>query len=174
MAGFKTIFRTATTDTATTDVEGLGRIRWEDDKAYRWVCNPTTNFTPAAGNLVCHAFTDGATATQKIYQPATATLGFLAGVVCGTFAASTGTNPVTYGWIQILGQSAAVAITPVNTQTTAAPVAGNALIAVNSQVYAATGQATGTAAVYTRNITCLDAVAAGTAAAAGNVYINCL
>ena len=165
--GAKTIFRTLVTDTATTDVEGVGRIRWEDDKCYRWVCNPTTNFTPAKGNLLCHQFTDGTTAFQNIYKPATATLGFMAGVAVGTISASTGTNPFTYGWIQIHGSN-------VDLPVTGTVGAGASLIPVNGQVYAAQGQAMGTAPNYKRLATMLDSVTTSTAAAGSNVWISCL
>lgn len=175
MAGSKTIFATQLTDTKPTDVEGVGRIRWEDDKCYRWISNPVTNFTPGPNDIVCHSFTDGATALQKISKPATATLGFMGGIAVTTISASTGTNPLTYGWIQVFGP-ATVTVTPVNTQTTAAPVAGNGLIAVNAvSTYAASGQAMGTAPIYTRRLLLLDSVAGATVAQTNcNVLVQCL
>ena len=175
--GPKTVFTTLTTDVSYKDVEGVGTLRWEADKCYRWVKNPTTNFTPAAGNLVCHKFTDGTTAMQNVYKPATAILGFLAGVVCGTFSASTGTNPNIYGWIQVFGQNALVNITPANTQTTNSPIAGASLKGVDAQVYAALDVAVGTAPIYTRRLLNLDVVTAGTTftpAAGNNTFIQCL
>lgn len=173
MAGFKSIFRTLTTDTATTDVEGVGRLRWEDDKCYRWVQNTITNFTPVAGDLVCHAFLDGVDAKKKISKPATATLGFLGGVACATISASTGTNPAMYGWIQVWGPGS-VNVTPVNTQTTSNPVAGNALVAGNAVVYAATGAAMGTAPIYTRKLVLNDIVLGSTAVQLCSVDVQCL
>lgn len=174
MAGFKTIFRTQITDVASTDLEGVGRLRWEDDKCYRWIQNTITNYTPAIADLVCHTFTDGALALTEISKPATATLGLLAGIVMGPLAANTGTLPLCYGWIQVYGPNSQVNVTPVNTQTTAAPVAGNSLIAVNGATYAATGQAMGTAAVYRRTLELLDSVAGSTTVQACNVLVQCL
>jgi hypothetical protein len=177
MAGFKSVWATLTTDVRSTDVEGIGRIRWEDDKAFRWVNNPITNFTPGPGDLVCHTFTNGTLNTELglIDKPATALLGLLAGVSVATIAANTGTTPNTYGWIQVWGHHSAVNVTPANTQTTAAPVAGNALIAVNAvQTYAATGDAMGTAPRYTRRLLLLDSVAGSTAVQACAVLVQCL
>jgi hypothetical protein len=180
MAGLKTIWNTQLTDVKATDVEGVGRIRIDDTgNMYRWVKNTTTNWTPTAGTLACHAFTDGNSTTvglelTTIYQPATATLGLLAGVVMAAMSASTGTNPLIYGWIQILGHNASVSVTPVNTQTTANPVAGNALIAANAVGYAATGQAMGTAPSYTRKLLLLDSVAGSTTVQTCNVLVQCL
>lgn len=175
--GLKTIWNTSLTDTKPLDVEGVGRLRVDDSGSmFRWVKNPTTNFTPGPGNLVCHQFTDGLTGVElnNIYQPTTATLGFLAGVIMGQFSANTGTNPLIYGWIQVFGHNSSVAVTPVNTQTTAAPVAGNALIAVNTQQYGATGQAMGTAPIYTRKLLLLDSVAGAATVQVCNVLVQCL
>lgn len=174
MPGSKTIWQTITTDTRTTDVEGVGRLRWEDGKCYRWVQNTITNFTPGPKDLVCHAFGDGTDALKSISKPATASLGFLGGVACTTISAATGTNPYKYGWIQVWGECSGVAVTPVNTQTTANPVAGNSLIPVNGQVYATSGQAMGTAPVYTRRLVLLDSVAASTTVQPSNVLVQAL
>lgn len=174
MSGSKYIFATQTTDTKTSDVEGVGRLRWEDDSCFRWVKNPTTNYTPTQGDVVCHQFTDGisttngvlTTALMNIYKPVTATLGFMAGVVCGlNWAASTGTNPAVYGWIQVKGPCTLATI------TTASAAGGNSLIAVNGQTYVTAGSAVGTAPTYARRLAMLDTTGA---AATGNVTVECL
>ena len=47
--GLKTIFATALTQAYSTDIEGLGRIRIDDDNnVYRWVQNAITNVDQAA------------------------------------------------------------------------------------------------------------------------------
>lgn len=175
MSGLKTIFSTATTDTMTTDVEGVGKLRFEGASVFRWVKNVNTSVSFALGDVVYHNYTDSTGQfTENIDRCVTANLGFMAGVVCGSFDANTGSNPKIYGWIQVRGRNNTCKVTPTNTATTAGPLAGNSLIGVNAQKWAATGQAMGTAAVYTRNISCIDAVVAGTAAVATNCYVNCL
>ena len=181
MAGFKTIFNTLTTDVLTVDKEGLGRIRWEDDKCYRWVYNNNTTVSQAVASVVCHLYSNGAVSNQSVDVPATANLGYVAGVVCSPLglAANTGAGALSYGWVQCYGlvttgDSHAVSITPVNTQTTAAPVGGAALKAVNTQVYLANDQTMGTAPSYKRTIMCLDSITAGTTLVKANVFVMCL
>lgn len=175
MSGQKTIFATPnTTSVRSTDEEGVGRLRWEDGKCYKWVENAITNFTPGPADWVCHDFTNGALAETKIIKPATAVLGYLAGQACTTISASTGTNPLRYGWIQIYGMTT-VTVTPVNTQTTSNPVAGNFLIAVNGvQTYLTSGQAMGTAPIYSRGVICNEPVIGSTAAQNVKGFIRCL
>ncbi len=174
MAGLKMVWNTQNvTDVRSTDIEGVGRVRFEDGKIYRWVKNPTTNVDLSANGLACHQFTDGTTSDQNVYKPATATLGYLAGVLVTTIFSNTGTGALCYGWIQVWGINASVAVTPVNTQTTANPVSGNSLIGVDAQFYAATGQAMGTAPAYKRQLTLLDSVAGSTAAQTCKVFVGC-
>ncbi len=35
--GAKKIFQTKLTDTSTTDKEGVGTLRWEGNKCYKWI-----------------------------------------------------------------------------------------------------------------------------------------
>ncbi len=174
MASQKFIWSTLLTQAYPTDIEGVGKVRWQDDKAYRWVGNTQTNTSLTAGNLCCHDFTFGTTAMSWVKPVATALLGFLAGIPMATLNSNTGTNPLIYGWVQIWGINTAVSVTPVNTQTTANPVAGNALIGVNGATYATSGAAMGTAPVYTRSLQLLDSVAGSTAVQVCNVFVRCL
>jgi len=174
MASQKFIFRTQLTDVSYQDLEGVGQLRYEDDKVYRWVKNPVTNYTPAAGDLICHVIANTTTAFQNLSKPLTANLMCLGGVVMAPMDANTGTNPKVYGWIQVLGMSSTCKILPTNTVTTAGPAAGATIKAVDANVYGTLDQAAGTAPIYTRTILNLAAVAAGTEAVASPVYIKCL
>lgn len=171
MAGSKTLFSTLVTDVKSTDVEGVGRIRWEGDLCYRWIKN-NASADIAANSLVCHTLTGGSTSLQNGETPATADLSYLGGVAISTIKSTTGTN--CYGWIQVLGMNSSVAVTPTNATATSTALAGASLLAVNAAVYATVGAAVGTAPIYRRTIILLDTVPGSTAAQTCNVYISCL
>jgi hypothetical protein len=164
MAGFKTIFQTLTTDVTSTDVEGVGRLRWEDDKCYRWVKNDGAADI-AANSLACHTFSNAATSLQNVAKPLTANLAYLAGVAISTISTTTGTY--CYGWVQVFGLNASIAVTPVNTETTANPTTGFALIGVTGAAWAASGATAGAAPLYARHLKLLVSVAAGTTVSTG-------
>jgi len=157
------------TETKSSDVEGVGTLRWVGNNCYRWVYNNhSTGFVE--GSVVFHTFSDGANALEKIADGATADLGFMAGIVMAeTLAAGE------YGWIQCLGYNATALVLP---DTNATPAAGATLKGVNGQSYA-TGQdveAMGSPPLYTRNLVLLEAVTKMTtpAATSTKVYVNCL
>ena len=171
MAGSKTLFNTLITDVKSTDVEGVGRTRWEDDKCYRWIKNVGATDI-AANSLVTHVLAAGSTSLQNGQTPATADLSYLGGVAVTTIKSTTGTYA--YGWIQVLGHNGSVAVTPTNGTATSTALAGATLLAVNGAAYATVGSAVGTAPIYTRTIVLLDAVPGSTAAQTCNVLIRCL
>lgn len=106
--GPKTLFLTAVTDYASAasgsggntglkgDVEGVGTIRQEGDKFYRWVLNShTANLV--AGQPVCYQETNAEAYHEKVILPTSATLNAFAGIAMSAIPASG------YGWIQIEG-----------------------------------------------------------------------
>jgi hypothetical protein len=165
----KTLFQTFLDQTYSSDLEGVGRLRFEDDGTiYRWVKNEDASNAFVAGDVVCHKIANISTAHQTILQSATANLGMLAGVVMGPLAANTGTTPKIYGWIQVYGYNGTIKM-----EGTAAIAAGDSLKPVNAQNYAVIATAMGTAPTLPRQIQALEAYAVG-AAAAKRGFIRCL
>lgn len=162
----KTLFVTALTDVKTTDVETVGTLRWDGEKCYRWVYNSgSTDFV--AGNVAFHDLSDGAAFTSYVDAAATADLCAMAGVVMGALTHGY------YGWIQVLGYTAAFGVTNEKTTPT---VAGASFIGINGAVYCTAGAVIGTAPLYARHIIGLDAVATVTTPAATTIkgYVQCL
>jgi len=94
-SGVKTYFLTSLTDVKTTDVEGVGTLRFEGDKVYKWVKFTYENsVAAAAGNLAYYDDTDCTTVTADKSASV--------GVVAGVFMADSSTNN-TYMWIQVAG-----------------------------------------------------------------------
>lgn len=158
--GQKQLFVTPITEVAATDVEGVGTIRVEQDKIYRWVKNAETATTFSAGQVVAHVITAGTTAIQEVKQMATANLSFLAGVVMGTLVGSS------YGWIQIWG-TGSVSVSGATTGGTDI-AAGDVLKGVNAAAHMVRDQAAGAATppVGFRNVKILVSVTTTTTPAA--------
>ena len=95
MAGAKKVFITRLTDTSSKDLEGVGTIRWEDNKCYKWVkyANAVGNVAAVAGNV---AFL---MSTGDVTSDVSASLNIGAGVL---MAAIPDGN---YGWVQIKGEA---------------------------------------------------------------------
>ena len=163
----KDLFVTAITDTKSTDVEGVGVLRWVADKLYRWVQNDDASAI-TVGQVACHTLSDAATLLKNIDQAggSAGDIECMAGVVMAASLATT-----YYGWIQVLGYYASVSVTN-TTDTTVA--AGGYVKAVDSAGHAAKDADTQPA--YTRNIMLLAAMpsAQTPAAAAKGCLINCL
>jgi hypothetical protein len=118
----KKVFQTKLTDTDTTDREGIGVIRFEGAKVYKWVTYNTGTGTVAAvaGNMtVYHGdnayVTDSAADVTSDYTDGTIGAGVLQAVIANG----------SYGWIQIKG------VATLTTGLTAG-ADGNALTAVGS------------------------------------------
>lgn len=162
----KSLFATLLTDTKSTDVEGVGKLRFEDEKVYRWVKNAEASTASVVGGIAGHKFSDGAAMKQLCYIPSTANLGAMAGVWMAIVAAGS------YGWIQVLGYTASALV--FGSQTTV-KTAGDTLLAVNAATYADADTTMGTAPKYRNGLTLLVAVATVTpgAAAAAACLVNC-
>jgi len=97
--GFKTLFLTELTDVTTAtvgDTEGVGVLRQEGDRFYRWVKNlESTAFT--AGQAVVYEIAEGADYHKGVGDPVTANLNTMAGIAMGAIPA------LGFGWIQIEG-----------------------------------------------------------------------
>jgi hypothetical protein len=98
----KKIFVTKLSDTATTDLEGIGVIRIEGDKIYKWVTYNTGTGAVAAvaGNMtVYHGDNGRGTVAAPV---ADVTSDYTDGLIgAGTLVGAPGNGE--YGWIQIAG-----------------------------------------------------------------------
>ena len=169
----KVIFETALTDVKATDIEGVGTLRWGGDgRCYRWVEN-TDTVALTVGQVAFHDFSDGADYYKKVDSAATADLGAMAGVVVAASLAEAGTATTKYGWIQVLGYTAAFAVT---NQETTATAAGATFKGIDTKAYLTEGAALGTAPLYANHIIGLEAVATATTPAETSIkgYIKCL
>lgn len=95
--GTKLVFLTAVTDTKDSDVEGVGAIRQEGDKFYRWVKNTEGSAALRVGAPVCYDLSDNETLHEGVLSPVTADLAFLAGIAVSAIPAGE------WGWILIEG-----------------------------------------------------------------------
>lgn len=91
-SGIKKVFVTALGDAPATDSEGVGTIRKEGSKTYKWV-KFTGALAVAVGDFVSYADTVDATTVDKTTAP----IG--AGVAMAAHAAGS----ASYGWIQTRG-----------------------------------------------------------------------
>lgn len=157
------------TDIETSDVEGVGSLRWKDGKCYRWVKNIEGSASLTVGHGVCHDLTLAEAMLESVLIPATGDLSFLGGVAVSAVPKSQ------FGWIQCLGMNVQVSVT--NT-TNVTVVAGDNVKAVAAQGYLERDSAYTTLPTYIRHIRILEELATVTstecAAAATKCYIDCL
>jgi len=148
--GPKTLFNTLLTDISNEDLEGVGTIRQEGDKFYRWVKN-NSGQALVVGQSVCYDI-DGAEAYHEIvYTPASADLHALAGIAISAIADYTGVDTIKcYGWIQIEGYNAAIQV--LQSSDTAHAV-GDLYLAVNTKSYASRYGALSAGLTYASNAT---------------------
>ncbi len=155
------------------DLEGVGTLRWVDDRCYRW-CQNRHSANMSAGDVVFHTFSDLANAHKYVRDGNNTDLGFMAGVVASTAIAfhSTATKG-NYGWVQVLGYNGAVASLP---DGTTAIVAGHVGIGSNGTRTVTWGTIMTSAPLYTRNIMFLEALASmeTPAATTSKCWISCL
>lgn len=155
----KQLFRTRNvTDYSTEDLEGVGTLRWEGEKCYRWVLNDTGSAL-AVGNVVCHKYTKGADIFKSVFDAtASAHADLLAGVAISACPDDS------YCWIQVFGYSDNISVS--DTTVTS----GVTLKIVDTKTYLAYGAAQGTAPLDRNHVVALESIAAGLAAMEGIIY----
>ena len=103
-SGFKASFLTALTEVLLSDKEGVGCLRWEGNKCYKWCLfkNTTATVAGAAGTCVAYDAEDGHSNSHVVADLNDAdSVPICAGT---TGAAVTGTLATSYWcWIQIKG-----------------------------------------------------------------------
>lgn len=100
LESMKKVFVTKLTDTSTTDLEGIGVLRFEGAKIYKWVSYNAGTGTVAAvaGNTVVYHGDDAVVANSAC----DVTMDYTDGVICaGVLQAVIADG--SYGWIQIKG-----------------------------------------------------------------------
>lgn len=104
--GIKKIFVTPLTDVSDTDKEGIGVLRFEGNKVYKYVklLNDTATVTGVAGDIVAYAKeTGGEDHTVVLDKTDADTNPICAGALQGTVVGTADTAE--YCWIQIKGPS---------------------------------------------------------------------
>jgi hypothetical protein len=167
----KTLFETALTDLKSTDVEGVGTLRYEPDgRTYRWVKNRNaTAFT--AKQPVCYdAGNVGSNALFKsVNSPVTADLMLAAGIAVTAIAASGG---LCYGWVLAQGYDQDARVLGVSGTAIAV---GDELVSANATTTLTRATAVGTAPKRRFTFVALETVSAATGATySKDVYVNCL
>ena len=98
--GHKQVFETGITDTSTDDKEGIGTLRWEGNKCYKWVKydDGTGNLDIVVGDVLVYKATEykNSVVTADLTDADTLPVG--AGL-----AVTTVTADATYMWMQIKG-----------------------------------------------------------------------
>ena len=107
-SGFKRVYLTPLTAVETTDKEGLGTLRFEGNKVYKWVkiLNTTATVAGVAGDAVAYAAATGHNTNTVVIDASDADANpVLAGLLQGSVTGTAGTSY--YGWIQIKGPATA-------------------------------------------------------------------
>ena len=118
--GIKKVFVTPLTAVDTTDKEGVGTLRFEGAKIYRYVLiqNTTATVAGSAGDPVAYFAVTGPTNNRVVIDLTDASAQPVgAGVLCGTVTGTAGT--AYYGWIQVTG------LVTLNTDVQGTPVIGS-------------------------------------------------
>ena len=172
----KVLFETALTDVKSTDVEGVGTLRYEDEKVYRWVKNHAATVIAAKAPVCYDAGAVGTIALfDSVETPVTADLMLSAGVAMTAFAISGG---VCYGWTQVQGyfKDARVGSPATSSGLSAAIAIGATLLPKDGLTWLGHSVAVGTAPSYAFHYVALETLAAATPSVANakDVYIKCL
>lgn len=167
----KTLFETELNEIKSTDVEGVGTLRYEDDgRVFRWVKNRNaTAFT--AKQPVCYdAGNVGTSALFKsVNSPVTADLMLEAGVAITAIGAS---GAICYGWVQVRGYCQDARVLGVSGTAVAI---GDELVAANATTTLTRATAVGTAPKRPLTFMALEAVSGDTGATySKDVYVMCL
>ena len=165
--GPKSIFVTRDiTQVSSTDLEGVGLIRWKDNKCYRWVENKESATATAVGDAVYHTLTQGLDLLKSIKLALTANLSAQAGVAISVI-------PATYfGWIQIHGANTSIFALATSG---GAIVVGDELLGTDAQTYLKHGTTMGTAPANARHVVALEALATTVTVKTGiDGFIRCL
>jgi len=159
----KSLFVTQTSETRSTDVEGVGSLRWEGSKLYRWVQN-STGEALVVGALVCYDPANVGAYHEKVEKPVTAFINNLAGVAMSAIPSDE------YGWIIIFGQTDAVQIKVTDT----AYAVGHQIKAITGQFYGIVHSASLATAALPSYIHVQESQATGDATTNKAGFVHCM
>ena len=108
--GIKKIFQTGLTDVKDTDLEGVGTIRFEGSKIYKWVVltNATSTVTCTAGDVLGYRLAQVANSVVVSDNTDSQTKPIGAGVVVTTDTVAGVAGTSYYLWVQIKGAATAL------------------------------------------------------------------
>jgi len=167
----KQLFETKLTDTKSTDVEGVGTLRHENDgTVYRWVKNRNASAFTAKQPVCYDAGNVGSNSLYKsVNSPVTADLMLQAGIAVTAIPASGG---LCYGWVLVEGYCQDARVLGVSGTAIAI---GDELVSANATTTLTRATAVGTAPKRLLTFQALEAVSAATGATyAKDVYVSCL
>ena len=102
-SGAKKAFNTKLTDTSTTDDEGVGVLRWEGNKCYKWVLyeSGAGSVAAASGKVAYYYAASGTSAGDYANHKVTCDLSDSSEIGAGVMQAAVA--DASYGWMQIKG-----------------------------------------------------------------------
>ena len=103
-AGIKKVFQTPLSEVSSSDKEGIGTLRFEGSKLYKYVkiLNTTATVAGVAGDIVAYGAATGAEDNTVVLDRDDADTNPIgAGALVGTVTGTAGTAE--YGWIQVKG-----------------------------------------------------------------------
>lgn len=150
---------------STRDLEGVGRVRFNSLKGYRWVKN-TTGAALVAGRSYYHGTGNTLGLHAEVFTLGQATKGTAINLPAGVAVAAVPDG--SYGWVQCYGVVAGAGV-----EGTAAVAAADHLKGVAGQTYLVKDVAAGTAPTTGTRIIAL-AAQGGAGVAATNIFLNCL
>lgn len=167
----KTLFETKLTDIKSTDVEGVGTLRYEDNgNVYRWVKNEGSSALTAK-QPVCYDVSDVGTIAlfQTVLTPATDDLMMAAGIAVTAIGAS---GAICYGWVLAQGYAKDSRVLAVSGTAVAV---GDQLIPADGATTLTRTVAVGTAPNQMHTFKALETCSDATGATlAKDVYVSCL
>ena len=170
-SGIKQVSNQPLAEVSTTDRDGVGTLRYDEDgNIYRYVKNTATTALTAKQPVCYEVALAGSVAIfQSVLTPATADLMMAAGIAVTAIGASGGSM---YGWTQVQGYFNGARVLAVS--GTAGAV-GEEYIGANGTTTLARSVGAGTAPIYPKSYTLLEVVSAATGATVfADVYVNCL
>ena len=161
----KVLFEIPLTKWRATDVIGVGQVRREGGKAYKWLKNAYTSDTKAGG--VYFFGTD--TAQTEVYRLNQSGKGTSKALMAGI---AMSTIPTTeYGWFQVQGVNTAIQAAA---GSSTAITVGMSLGGTNDEDWLTHGAASGTAPLYAGGVVSLKAMSNPTSMTDHEGYIRCL
>ena len=158
---------TTVTDFHASDLEGIGTIRVEGGKTFKWVKNESDSIF-LVGGVYFYGGTGGDLSLRSVFYLGQSGEGTASSLEAGVAMSTAGDNE--YGWIQIGGPGSVL----LQTDSSTAITIGMVCDPVSGQAYLTNGSAAGVASLTPRVIISLVAVSTSTTATLKDCLIQCL